>query len=115
MSQGNEKWQALTAAGERQPKRNWLADPPRRRMTPVRQPELPRDQREPVGSYRQLMARVTADRTTEEDSIQRVLAMFWSLAPCETCGDKGPCSHRDRKRDLADVERERLGVGGEAR
>lgn len=97
---GNAAWRALSDSprykSPRQPGvrgRGWLA--------------VATDPRGPANTYRQLVARRVADATTEDDSIQRVLALFWDAAKCATCGRTGDCGHRDRRTDLAEIMAER--------
>lgn len=100
---GNDKWRALSyeSRGERIPRRRgrgrgWLAVA-----------TASTDNRGPVANYRQLIARRVADATTADDSIQRLLALFWASVACMECGGTGPCAHRNRAADLADIQAER--------
>ena len=105
MSQGfgNPAWHALSDKPRWKPERS-----PRGRGPGWLAAGAKDDKREPPVTYRQLMARRVADSTTEDTSIQRVLRLFWAGVKCETCKRVGPCEHRQRAVDLAEIEAERI-------
>lgn len=65
------------------------------------------DGRPLCATVRQMFARQTADWMKEETSIQAVLEHFWRFAKCPRCLRFGPCEHRDRRADLAEIMAEK--------